>query len=344
MEKLFSIIIPCHNSFQYLINCYKSLVEQTIGMDNLEIIFVDDASTDNTLLLLQEMEKQFPESIIVIQLEENMRQGGARNIGLQYASGKYISFVDSDDWVDKEMYAKLSEIIYKYEPDIIKFSHDIVSENFVQLKTVRQDLNGIFEVKDIEERRNLLLSEVLDYGCWNKVYKREFVERLCVKFAEHVVYEEPRFTYPLLFHIQRFYLLDEILYHYTFNRSGTMQKEIKFDKKLYNHVEVQAQTYDFVYEHLDREALECYKEEIEAYFIKSYFCETILFAGWGNLWLETSTLESMKNWILSKFPQYKSNTYVNSLFSDSHKKALRAMEMEFTQESLTAFCELCSKK
>lgn len=342
-EKLFSIIVPCHNSFQYLVNCYRSLVNQTIEMEKIEIIFVDDASTDNTFLLLCEIEKQFPESIMVIRLDKNMRQGGARNVGLQYASGRYISFVDSDDWLDEEMYSKLAEIIEECEPDIIKFSHDVVSESGIQLKTVQQNIAGLYELRDIEARRNLLLSEVLDYGCWNKVYKREVIEHVGVQFAEHVVYEEPKFTYPLYFYIQNFYLLDEILYHYTFNRNGTMQKEIKIDKKLYNHLEVQAQTYEFVYKHLDREMLNCYKEEIEAYFIKSYFCETILFAGWGNLLLETTILEEMKKWLLSKFPEYKSNTYVQKIFSDSHKQALTALEMEFTQESLVEFCALCSK-
>ena len=78
-----------------------SLVQQTIGIDQIELIFVDDASTDKdaTWNMLQEFERAYPESIMILKLEENMRQGGARNVALQYATGDYIAFVDADDFV-----------------------------------------------------------------------------------------------------------------------------------------------------------------------------------------------------------------------------------------------------
>ena len=78
-----------------------SLVQQTIGIDQIELIFVDDASTDEdaTWNMLQEFERAYPESIMILKLEENMRQGGARNVALQYATGEYIAFVDADDFV-----------------------------------------------------------------------------------------------------------------------------------------------------------------------------------------------------------------------------------------------------
>ena len=100
-EKLISVIIPCRNVSKWLPQCFLSLVHQTIGINNIELIFVDDASDDGgaTWTLLTEMEKAYPESIAVIGLNENMRQGGARNIALKYATGKYIAFVDADDFV-----------------------------------------------------------------------------------------------------------------------------------------------------------------------------------------------------------------------------------------------------
>ena len=94
MKKV-SVIIPCFNATKWLPKCFMSLVQQCIGIAQLELIFVDDASTDNgaTWQMLQEFERAFPESILILQLEENMRQGGARNIALQYATGEYIAFV-----------------------------------------------------------------------------------------------------------------------------------------------------------------------------------------------------------------------------------------------------------
>lgn len=96
-----SVIIPCFNATKYLPKCFMSLVQQTIGISQIELIFVDDASTDDgsTWNMLQEFERAYPESIMILKLEENMRQGGARNIALQYATGEYIAFVDADDFV-----------------------------------------------------------------------------------------------------------------------------------------------------------------------------------------------------------------------------------------------------
>lgn len=102
MKKV-SVIIPCFNATKYLPKCFMSLVQQTIGIDQIELIFVDDASTDEdaTWNMLQEFERAYPESIKILKLEENMRQGGARNVALQYATGEYIAFVDADDFVSE---------------------------------------------------------------------------------------------------------------------------------------------------------------------------------------------------------------------------------------------------
>ena len=327
MKKLFSIIVPCYNSASYLMRCYHSIVQQTIGMDKLQVIFIDDASKDETFDMLCQLEKEYPDSIMVIRLEENVRQGAARNIALQYAVGEYISFVDSDDSVSLNMYERLEDIITEYSPDIIKFSHDVVAGEGIVLREERQQYKeGLYTLDSIEDRRKMLMTEMLDYGCWNKVYKTEYVLNTGVSFAEQLIYEEPKFTYPLYFYIKSFYLVDEILYHYTFNVNGTMQKEMRTAGKLYDHILVQAQTYEFVKDTLDKKVLADYEKEIEAYFVKSFFCETILFAEWGKLLLEETILEQMKEWMMTYFPNYKENPYIAQLFSEQHKAALSKME------------------
>ena len=88
--KRVSVIIPCHNAVQWLPKCFLSLVNQSMGMNDIELIFVDDASEDagRTWEMLQDFERAYPESIMAIQLAENMRQGGARNVALTYATGE----------------------------------------------------------------------------------------------------------------------------------------------------------------------------------------------------------------------------------------------------------------
>ena len=99
-----SIIIPCYNVEKYLMRCFLSLKNQTIGIENLELIFVDDASTDDTWDIIQKIENKYSQNVIAVHCDENGRQGRARNIGMTYATAEYIGFVDSDDWVEPNMF------------------------------------------------------------------------------------------------------------------------------------------------------------------------------------------------------------------------------------------------
>lgn len=107
---IISAIIPCYNVEKYIDRCLSSVVQQSIGMEHMQIILVNDASTDNTLEKLLLWETRYSDNILVITYEQNIRQGGARNIGLNYATGDYIGFVDSDDWIEPDMYDR--ELIY----------------------------------------------------------------------------------------------------------------------------------------------------------------------------------------------------------------------------------------
>ena len=119
MKKAVSVIIPCYNPKKYLSRLVNSLLDQTIGLENLELIFVDDASTDDTLESLYQLEQQYPYNITVISNSENKKQGTARNIGMSYATGKYIGFVDADDWIAPQMYEKMYDIAEETDCDIV---------------------------------------------------------------------------------------------------------------------------------------------------------------------------------------------------------------------------------
>ena len=112
MKPLISIIIPCFNTAEYLPQCMESLEKQTIGFDKLQFIFVDDASTDDnkTWNCIVQFEHIHPNEVIAVHLDENRAQGGAKNIGISYAEAEYIGFVDSDDWIEPDMYQKLYEL------------------------------------------------------------------------------------------------------------------------------------------------------------------------------------------------------------------------------------------
>ena len=130
MKKV-SIVVPCYNAVQYLDRCIDSLVNQTIGIENLEIILVDDASTDDgqTWARIVETERRFPDSVLAVSLSENLRQGGARNVGISYAGGEYLMFCDADDWLALEAAECLYQRAKNYDTDVIEYRMQKVQDD-----------------------------------------------------------------------------------------------------------------------------------------------------------------------------------------------------------------------
>ena len=128
MSKKISIIIPCYNVEKYIDRCIRSLVKQTIGIEQLELICVDDASTDGTVEKLKRWEKRFPASILLILCEQNGKQGTARNIGFSHANADYIGYVDADDWVEDSMFEKLYDAALENDTDIDNYVEKIRSQ------------------------------------------------------------------------------------------------------------------------------------------------------------------------------------------------------------------------
>ena len=141
----------------------------------MELILVDDASTDRTWERIQEIERQYPENIIAIHCDENGRQGRARNIGMSYATSDYIAFVDSDDWVEPDMFEIMLDEMIKNNRDIVycKFYRDDGKE------AKEHKLDGAVTylfVDNEEKRREFIRSNCLEYGVWDEIYRRDFLE------------------------------------------------------------------------------------------------------------------------------------------------------------------------
>ena len=100
MADLVSVIVPVYGVAAQLPRCLDSLLAQTCG--NMEIIAVDDCSTDSSFEILQEYARRYPDKLYVCRHERNKKQGGARNTGLFYAKGEWVGFIDSDDWLSDD--------------------------------------------------------------------------------------------------------------------------------------------------------------------------------------------------------------------------------------------------
>ncbi len=169
MEELITIIVPIYQVEKYLKKCIDSILNQTYK--NLEIILVDDGSTDNSPKICDDYKKK--DNRIKVIHKENGGLSDARNAGMKIATGKYIGFIDSDDYIKSDMYQVLYENIVKTNADISICDFLAIKENDSNytMEERKQDIN---EYNTIEALRLLIENKIRSYA-WNKLYKRELL-------------------------------------------------------------------------------------------------------------------------------------------------------------------------
>ena len=182
--KKVSIIIPVYGVEQYISKCLDSLVNQTL--EDIEIVVVNDGSPDNSQKIIDKYVKRYPDKVKSY-IKENGGQGSARNYGIKYATGEYIGYVDSDDYVEKDMYERLYNKAKEDDLDIVICgSYNVVEET--DEKTTDLD-RIIFDNKKL----NAFFGRM---AVWNKIYKKSLVSNM--KFRSKVWYEDLDFTVNVL--------------------------------------------------------------------------------------------------------------------------------------------------
>ncbi len=330
MKKV-TVITPCYNSEKYLGECLESLEHQTIGIENLELILVNDASTDHTWSMMLEFEKKYPESVIAINLPKNRRQGGARNEALKYATGEYIAFLDSDDKALPETYERVYQRAVETNADMVQFNHWNYMGDWEELCD-NCKIEGVLEIKDVEERKLFLMAEVLTMNHCSKLYRRKMLEESDAQFAEQRIYEEPAFVYPQMFFAKRVCCMKEAFYRIRMNAESTMHSEAKKSERLLDHPEVQMQVLQYMMEH--EELMRDYYEEIEFYFLKTYYVETLFFAGQGKMILDVEYFKKMQKNVRELFPNWNRNTYLKGEAIQNIREILDTVHSSYAQDEL----------
>lgn len=346
MKKI-SVVIPCFNATAYLDNCMKHLLCQTIGLDSMEIILVDDASTDHgeTWSMITRYEEAYSETIIAIHLERNLRQGGARNVGISYAKGKYLFFCDVDDWITAYALEHLYAAAEEYDVDVVEFRHEIVwqlhdQEEFPQPVQVLSARKGCLqEIRTEEDRRRFVYQtdEFYTLGCWNKLYRLSMIREHNIRFAEHLICEEPSFTLPVRYYVNRHYLLDEVLYFYYQSPDSTVRS--RWGTRRWDSSKVWLYTYE---ELAERNLVsECYEEL--AYLFVIYYMGMSL-----SIWCQQGTevlpdeLIILQNTLFKLFPDILSNRYWHK--DNTWDQILYSiLQIEITQESSMMINQLLKK-
>lgn len=221
-----SIIVPVHNSEKYLYKCVDSLLAQT--EERIEIILVDDCSTDTSRDLIAGYAERFPGKVIPLYLDENIRQGGARNRGMDIARGEYIAFVDSDDFAEPEM----CRVLYETAGGADMCGADYYIDDGKSLRTVTVDPGPGIEMSDA---RKAWFSGHCGYF-WSRIYRRDFLEAFQLRFPEKTFFEDAYFNFMTILYARTAVKAEGCFYHYYQSENSTIRS--KGDLRQYERIAI----------------------------------------------------------------------------------------------------------
>ncbi|WP_226038117.1 glycosyltransferase family 2 protein [Aquibacillus saliphilus] len=235
MEEKISIIVPVYNVEKYLGKCVNSILKQSY--QNFELILVDDGSQDNCGMICDRLAKN--DKRIKVIHKSNGGLSSARNAGLKFATGKYISFIDSDDYIHPNMY----EILYNY---LQKYCSDIVICDFVRvLENVKHPYEKINVDQNVRNYSNIEALENIYTSLgttfivsWNKLYKRHLFFNL--KFEEGRIHEDEFIAHKILYKSSKITYVQCELYYYVQREDGIINSPFNIKK------------IDAIYANLDR--------------------------------------------------------------------------------------------
>lgn len=225
-----SIIVPIYNSSKYLHKCIESCLNQTL--EELEIILVDDASSDSSPILIKEYATKYPDKVVPIYLPENLHQGGARNRGIHAARGEYIAFVDSDDWIEPDMCEQLYVAAKGQNADMAGGNFYISTET----EDTPQPLN--YRTADLGKMHH---KELREYYAgqgyfWNRIYKRTFLLENKLAFPERLFYEDAYFNFMAGLYANKVVKVERAFYHYYQSPNSTIRA--KNQPRFYDRIAV----------------------------------------------------------------------------------------------------------
>jgi len=238
-EVMLSVIVPMFNVEEYIGECIRSLVRQTLGASHMEILIVDDCSTDGSLVIAQEYENRYPDVVRVIKRKANGGLGAARNSGVAAARGNFIAFIDSDDFIDDDAFEYVIGRMLETSSDIGLYQYRYYSESRTDYP--RNPSASMFaKNRAIERWEYATYPELLHgFSACNKVFAREIVEK-CDPFPEGRLYEDMVFSTQSFLATNSVYVTDAVTYHYrkreSANQESIMDTHGRSRKSLFDHL------------------------------------------------------------------------------------------------------------
>ena len=299
-----SVIVPIYNVEGYIEKCLETLVNQTL--DDIEIILVNDGSKDNSALIAKKYLEKYPEKIVYLE-KENGGLSDARNYGMPYAKGEYIAFLDSDDYVEKDMYEKMYEIAKKENSDMVEC--DFYWEYPDKKK---EDIGKIYSGK------NEML-EKIRVVAWNKLIKREILEKTKIQFPKGYRYEDVEFTYKLIPYLEKVSFLKKPCIHYMQRQGSISNTQNERTKEIFDVLEHVIDYYK------QNNFYEKYKNELEYVYIRYALCSSLLrIVKIEDENIQEQLLQTTWENVNTKFPNWKKNPILkkNKSLKDLYLKTI----------------------
>lgn len=292
-----SLIVPVYNIEPYLRRCLDSLVAQTLK--DIEIIAVNDASPDGCLSILQEYASRYP-NVRVIDSKVNLRQGGARNLGIAASTGEYLGFVDGDDRVEPTMYEKLLRVAIEQDCDVVDCDALVAETGKPSYVSFGNSPDQIGEAT-LERRRTWVLhSERMI----TKIYRRGLFLDNRISFPERLAYEDNPVAPILLAYALRLGKVDEPLYVYYRNPSSTTTTNNSS-----HHFDRLATSRILLEEFKRRGLYETFREEVEFRFAELFYINTMMICLHSFDPPELGRLIEIRDFMRANLPGYRKNRY-----------------------------------
>lgn len=242
--KVLSFIIPSYNCEQFLEKCLTSFVDEKI-LDKLEIIVVNDGSTDNTAAVAEKYVELYPNSFRLIS-QENKGHGGALNSGCNSACGKYLKVIDADDWVVTENLCAFVEILEKIQTDVVlthNFTTNITNGEIKKWMSYPTEFNKEYSISDVVSDWKAFARSFTFHGI---TYNTEFYKNAKFILSEHVFYEDHEFsTFPACF-ANSVMPLDIFVYNY---RIGDEKQSVSDSNRIAKYNDHEMVLKRFISEH-----------------------------------------------------------------------------------------------
>ena len=295
MKKV-SVIVPVYNTAKYLRRCLDSLVMQTLK--DIEIIVIEDKSKDNANEILKEYEEKYEDKIKVFHNKTNKGIGYNRNFGIKKATGKYISFIDSDDWTNETMYEKMYEKAIKDNLDLVVCKFHKMLEKDDDLIEIEPDFKiPYFKNTSLKDNPNLLLD--INLAPWNKLYKKELLDD--IRFPEDLKYEDAIVVVKALARAKKIGIVDEKLNYYLVRSKS---ETTSMDKRVFDILTI---TKEIIEELKNKDYYNDIKEYVEAMTIRNLFRYTLQQKYQTDKRIANKFIDDVFLFLNKEFPNWKQN-------------------------------------